>query len=203
MKISGDSVFQQKQKSVKDTGAPLKGQQTKFCWQWFTLGSGEGKAKQNRIVQEIVESVSLEKQMKGQPPGSLCWVTLPHWTCHSSWWEHSPPYGISLGNKIALSSRYTLAVPCGACPLLRSQLLGSECRCLHRLRGCQWPSCVALGWGSFSSLSDELDWHLPLMGNMLVPTCELIAAPLSGLLVATLFQALGKIQERLSCVVLG
>ena len=106
--------------------------------------------------------------------------------------EYSPLYSTSLADAIALHSGFSVAPPCGAYTLLRSQLLGPGCRGPGRLRGCQWLDCVALEQELFPSPSHEPDIHLPFMGDLLVPLSRLPAALLSQLMMTLLSQGLGR-----------
>ena len=109
--------------------------------------------------------------------------------------EQSSPYGLNLGE----CNNPTLWTP--SCHTLQSSHIaenstaGLGCRGLGRLRGCQCLSGVALEQEPFPSLSCEPDWCLLLMGDLLAPPSQLLVAPPC--------QGLGRIWDRLSCVILG
>lgn len=81
----------------------------------------------------VWDFVTLGREMKGQPSGSLCRVILPYHRCHLSWVQHSPLCGISLWGSNS-PTLYTPSHPTlQSFLLLRSQLHWPECRDLGRL----------------------------------------------------------------------
>ena len=60
-----------------DSESLLKGQHIKFCLHPLTLGSSRGRAESTRGLETLEESlglVALGRQLREQPPGSMCWV---------------------------------------------------------------------------------------------------------------------------------
>ena len=72
--------------SARESGALLKGQHTKSHLQPLTVG-GQSELE---LHAERLGFMSLGRELKGQPEGSLCWVPLPHLRHHLSWVEQFP-----------------------------------------------------------------------------------------------------------------
>lgn len=93
--------------------------------------------------------------------------------------------------------------PCSAelMPCRGVSCLGPWCRGLGRLRRCQRLSCVALGWGPFTLLSNEPDQHYSLSGDPLAPPSHSQQSNPAKLWNSQ--GGPGRIQNRPSCVALS